>query len=263
MRIVIIEDQRELCNVLGKRITSLNESYKIIGKAFNGAEGLKLIQESWPDVAFIDIRMPVMNGLQMMEHLSKEEKQLTKCIVLSAYSDFPYTQQSIRSGAFDYLLKPISNQNLKKVLERVESDSVESQKNSDHETPLDQFADDQIRLMLLNKTITDELVLDVLWIIKTEYMKEITLKSLADRLHINESHLSRIFSQKVDVSLIQFINIFRINLAKTLIDHTELKIGDIAKLTGFGNNTYFGRLFRKHTSLSATEYKQKVKKELQ
>jgi two-component system response regulator YesN len=58
------------------------------------------------------------------------------------------------------------------------------------------------------------------------------------------------------MNLIEFLNGFRIQMAKALIDNTDLKIGDIAKMTGFGNVTYFGRLFRKHFRLSASEYKQ-------
>jgi two-component system response regulator YesN len=266
MRIVVVEDQHELCNVLAVRISKLHEDYTIVGKAYNGRDGLKIIQETWPDAAFIDIRMPYLDGLELMEQLSKEEKHHTKCIILSAYSDFPYTQRSIRSGAFDYLLKPISNHMLEEVLERAAAEMHgRLEKNAANVSavfempahPLPEFAEKQLNLMIHGKKITDDLVLKVLTIIETEYMYPITLKRLADRLHVNESHLCRVFSKKVGVNLIQFLNGFRIQLAKTLIDDTDLKIGDIAKMTGFENSTYFGRLFRKHMSLSASEYKQK------
>ncbi|MDQ0920209.1 response regulator [Paenibacillus sp. V4I5] len=265
MRIVVVEDQQELCNVLAKRISWLHDDYEIVGKAYNGLDGLKLIQVTRPDAAFIDIRMPFMDGLELLERLSKEEKQQTKCIILSAYSDFPYTQRSIRSGAFDYLLKPISNSILEEVLVRLADDidariglitASTSTVFGLPQYPLGAYAEKQLNLLIHEKKITDEVVLQVLRIISTEYMHAITLSSLAERLHVSESHLCRIFSRKVGMNLIQFLNSFRINLAKTLMDDTEMKIGDIAKMIGFGNITYFGRLFRKQTSLSASEYKQ-------
>jgi len=267
MRVVVVEDQHELCNVLAKRISKLNDDSVIVGKAYNGRDGLKIIRETLPDAAFIDIRMPYLDGLQLIEQLSKEEKLHTKCIILSAYSDFSYTQRSIRSGAFDYLLKPISNNMLEEVLERIAADMHESRGNNTPQGtavsempsfPLHQFAGKQLNLMILDKQITDELVINVLRIIETEYMHPISLRRLADRLHVSESHLCRVFSKKAGMNLILFLNSFRISLAQMLIDDTNLKIGDIAKMTGFGNSTYFARLFRKHMSLSASEYKQKA-----
>lgn len=265
MRIVVVEDQQELCNALAKRISRLHEDYEIVGKAYNGRDGLSLIQTTRPDAAFIDIRMPHLDGLQLMEQLSKEVKRHTKCIILTAYSDFPYTQRSIRGGAFDYLLKPISNSMLEEVMERVAADKhVPAELHAPYTVsvaappsyPLDNYAERHLNLTIREKQITDELVLQVLSIIGSEYRNPIALNSLADRLHVSVSHLCRLFAKKVGTNLIAYLNGFRIELAKTLMANTELRIGDIAKLTGFGNMTYFGRLFRKHTNLSPTEFKQ-------
>ena len=156
---------------------------------------------------------------------------------------------------------------LEEVLERIAADMHERRGNNTPQGtaesempsfPLHQFAGKQLNLMILDKQITDELVINVLRIIQTEYMHPITLRRLADRLHVSESHLCRVFSKKAGMNLILFLNSFRISLAQMLIDDTNLKIGDIAKMTGFGNSTYFARLFRKHMSLSASEYKQKA-----
>lgn len=271
VRIVVIDDQQELCNVLAKRISRLNGSFEIVGKAYNGRDGLELIRKTRPDTALIDIRMPFLDGMQLMELLSKEEKQRTKCIILTAYSDFQYTQRAIRNGAFDYLLKPLTNSTLEQVMERVvqEMQDRTSKANgigatdfsSATESPLfvlDHYAEKQLHALILDRHITDELVLSALKVIATEYMHSITLSSLAERMHVSESHLSRVFTKRVGMNFIQFLNTFRIELAKTLMDDTDLKIGSIAKMTGFYNNTYFGRLFRKHMNLSASEYKQKA-----
>ncbi len=258
MRVVVVEDQQELCNVLAKRISQLHDNYEIVGKAYNGLDGLKMIQATEPDAAFIDIRMPFMDGLQVMEQLNKDGNHRTKCIVLTAYSDFPYTQASIRSGAFDYLLKPVSTGMLEQVMDRVvrslEPRKVNNAGSIDY--ALDQHVSKHLNDWVQDKKIKDELVLKVIHIIQAEYMHPITLNNLAERLHVNESHLCRVFSKKAEMNLIQFLNTFRIELAKILMCYPELRIGDIAKMTGFYNINYFGRLFKKHTGLSASEYKQ-------
>ncbi|WP_127585117.1 response regulator transcription factor [Paenibacillus koleovorans] len=278
MRIVVVEDQQELCHVLAKRISRLQEDYEIAGKAFNGRDGLQLIRAARPDAAFIDIRMPGLDGLQLMEELAKEEKQRTRCIVLTAYADFPYTQRAIRSGAFDYLLKPVSTAMLEEVLERVAAELQPAARRAavapgeaapavpaaapahrPHDGfALDELAEQQLHQLIRERKITDELVLQVLHIIRTEYAYPITVKELAERLHVNVSHLCRVYSRKVGTNLIQSLNSFRLNLAVKLMEETDAKIGDIARRTGFGNLNYFGRMFRKHTGLSPSAFKQRL-----
>jgi two-component system response regulator YesN len=259
---VVVEDQPELCNALARRISTLQKEYQVVGRAFNGQDGLTMIRSVGPDAAFVDIHMPFLDGLELLGRLSKEEKRRTKCIMLTAYSDFPYTQSAIRNGAFDYLLKPVSNNMLEEVLERVAAELGDDSGKAAVDVPseedlplLREYAEQQIRRLIHEKSITDELVLQVLAIIETEFMHPITLKRLSDRLHVNESHLCRVFTNRVGMSLIRFLNGFRVHLAKSFMDETDLRIGDIARMVGFSNGTYFARVFRRKMNVTPSEYK--------
>jgi two-component system response regulator YesN len=79
----------------------------IAGTAMDGEEGLHLIRQVRPDIVLTDIRMPNMDGIEMMSVL-KQEGIATKVIFFSGYTDFAYAQQAVRLGAFDYLTKPHS-----------------------------------------------------------------------------------------------------------------------------------------------------------
>ena len=107
MRIVVVEDEIRIREGISRLLKKLNEEYEIVGAAENGQEGLALIRELKPDVVITDIRMPVMDGLEMLDRLHQENAG-TKAIVLSAYSEFEYARKAMQSGVTEYLLKPIS-----------------------------------------------------------------------------------------------------------------------------------------------------------
>ena len=79
---------------------------RIVGEAADGEEGLRLALREKPDLIVADIRMPYMNGLELMEKL-RENHIESVVIVLSGFSEFEYAQKAIENGAFAYLLKPI------------------------------------------------------------------------------------------------------------------------------------------------------------
>lgn len=84
---------------------------EIVGEAKNGQEGLELIGELRPDIALVDINMPVMNGIEVAKELYQKNVSC-KLIILTGYSDFQYAQKAIHLGVQDYLLKPVDRQQL-------------------------------------------------------------------------------------------------------------------------------------------------------
>ena len=130
MRIVVVEDETPIREGLSKILGKLSDSYELTGKAENGAKGLELVRNTRPDLVILDIRMPDMDGLTMLEHI-REEKINCKAIVLSAYSDFDYAKRAIELGIEYYLLKPIKIPELKRVLKETE-ESISKEQSKEH-----------------------------------------------------------------------------------------------------------------------------------
>ncbi|PNV59396.1 DNA-binding response regulator [Clostridium sp. chh4-2] len=119
MNIVVVEDAKPIREGLANILHRIDSTYQVAGKAADGVEGLKLIKEIKPDLVIMDIQMPDMDGLTMLEKV-REEKIDCKVIVLTAYSDFNYAKKAIELGIENYLLKPIKIAELKKALHQVE-----------------------------------------------------------------------------------------------------------------------------------------------
>ncbi len=162
MKIVIIEDEIRIREGIINLIKKINESYCVIGEAEDGAEGLQLIKQTNPDLIITDIRMPDMDGLEMLR-LLKEQKTNAKAIVLSAYSEFSYAQAAIKLGVSEYLVKPIAvgelTQSLKNIAIQLEQ---ERRQNGDHIKQLQEL-ENIFYSVLLGSTVVDIELQQYLW----------------------------------------------------------------------------------------------------
>ena len=92
--------------------------FEVIGTASNGAAALELMRQRPADLLMTDIRMPVMDGIELIRNV-REAAFRTEIIVLSGYGDFAYTQKAIEFGVFAYLLKPVKDDDLNQVMARL------------------------------------------------------------------------------------------------------------------------------------------------
>ena len=119
MKLLVVEDELYAREALVRQIQKYDAAHAFeILQAANGADGWEICQKSDPELVLTDIRMPKMDGLQLLEQIRKDGRK-TKVIILSAYSDFEYARSALANGAFDYLLKPIDDEMLAKCLDRL------------------------------------------------------------------------------------------------------------------------------------------------
>lgn len=120
MRIVVVEDETSIRNGLANMLPKINPGYEVVGMASGGEEGLEIVSRTRPDLIIMDIQMPGMDGLTMLEKL-REKKVQCKVLVLTAYSDFSYARRAIELNIENYLLKPIKIPELTKTLSSIEA----------------------------------------------------------------------------------------------------------------------------------------------
>jgi len=117
---IIIDDEQKGRLALREKLHGYCPEVRVLGEAADGAEGLKLIQEQKPEIVFLDIEMPRMNGFEMLHMLPQKDFHL---IFTTAYDQ--YAIKAIRYAAFDYLLKPVDIDELRSAIGRVREQSEE------------------------------------------------------------------------------------------------------------------------------------------
>jgi two-component system response regulator YesN len=139
-RVLLVDDEAPFSRALHKMIEQVDSQYSVVGVAFDGEQALELLPALLPDVLITDIRMPVMDGLQLIDAIKRRYPELVSVIV-SSYDDFNYTRKAIQLGADDYLLKPLTVPDLQELLVRVKCKVEEHARKREMNT-LRQLIDD-------------------------------------------------------------------------------------------------------------------------
>ena len=117
-KILLVDDEEEVRKSIIKKINWEEEGFLVVGDAENGVEALEKIENLNPDLVFTDIRMPYMDGLELINEINIRYP-LIKSIIFSGFDDFDYAKEAIKMGVIEYVLKPVSAIELTEILRKV------------------------------------------------------------------------------------------------------------------------------------------------
>lgn len=153
LKLFIVEDEPVALKFLESLVATLDLPVEIVGKARNGVEACKLIEETSIDVVLTDIKMPLMDGLELASYLHHRYPDIA-VIILSGFEEFSFARKALQFGVKDYLLKPIHQEKLTQILAKFQME-YESRAYVKFEEQLEQFivkAADPSELVQLDKS---------------------------------------------------------------------------------------------------------------
>lgn len=118
LRLLLVDDEKLILRGLEETYDWESMGYEVVGTALDGDIALEMLEDTMPDIIITDISMKRVNGLELMEETKRRNPNI-EFVVLSAYKDFEYAQEAIRNGALQYLIKPMPDQELSKVMDEV------------------------------------------------------------------------------------------------------------------------------------------------
>lgn len=262
IQILIVEDEEIILKGLEYTVDWLSMEANIIAVAQNGLVGLEKIRECHPDLVITDIKMPVMDGLTMIEKAYEEGLSFLP-VILTSYSDFSFAKESIRLQVFDYLLKPVNDAKLGDLVRRA-AVHIEKDRGRRMVSELSganavgfPFADSNFGdsgAILMNVSVTNPHVKCALEKIKEQYKEHLSIEAIAIELKISTSYLSRVFKQECGQTFLDFLNRYRILKAVDLLRLGEYRVYEVATLCGFSEYKRFYQTFRKYTDIAPTEF---------
>lgn len=134
-KLLIAEDETIIRKGLRNAVTWEDYSIDVIDEAEDGEVALEIAKKQKSDILFIDINMPFLNGLELIEQLSGNLPE-SIFIVITGYDEFGYAQQAIKMGAFDYLLKPVKKGELAKTIKNATQELEKNSRNKQRDLQL-------------------------------------------------------------------------------------------------------------------------------
>jgi two-component system response regulator YesN len=211
--------------------------------ASNGKQGLFAMRELHPDIVFVDMQMPIMNGIDFLKNIQTEFPQ-TKCIVISGYDDFSYAQNAIKYGAIDYILKPIVEEELNASIEK-----AILQINPTMSISADMIEESNIS--------PNEIVAIIKDFIDKNYSQNLKLSMFSDKYFFSKEYLSKIFKANYEIGIYEYILKVRMERAKELLSNETMKVQLISERLGYADSNYFSKAFRNYYGITPSQFRNK------
>lgn len=231
IRIFLADDEPKILRGLARQIESVGLDVQIVGTAQNGEIALVELKRLRPDLAFIDINMPKRNGLELIRDIRTLHLQ-TELVIISGYEEFEYAQQAMRLGVSDYLLKPVEEEELRRVILACREKCGEE------------------------KSLYSPFVARVMKYLETHYHEEdLDLSAMAAEFELSPNYLSNLLRKETGGGFVEVLNGIRIKHAKEMLRSSrELKIYEIAESCGYKSQHYFSRIFKRITGVSPKSF---------
>ena len=256
LKILIAEDEDIIRKGLVYTIDWLSMDCVVVAEAADGEEGLQKIIEFKPDVVITDIKMPKMDGIEMVRQALNIRK--FKTIILTSYAEFDYAKKAIELKAYEYLLKPIDED---KMIEVIQALHDQMDKNKEVEFVLENIKNPSMRIdfnhyMQMDNT-ENGYVAKAIKKIQESYMDKIGIETISDELGVSASYLSRKFKEVTNHSFLDLLNRYRVQQAIKLLNTGKYRVYEISDMTGFGDYKHFCTVFKRYTSMSPTVFVKK------
>lgn len=229
----IVDDEPWIAVDIMHSIDWAHFDFKFVKHYLSAAEALAEIPSMHYDLILVDIHMPVMNGLQLIQRL-KELGVQTQFAMLTGYSDFEYARTALRLGVQDYFVKPLQPEEIHSFLNKLSNHLHSTSGKDDAIDP--QFA-------------------EILAYINLHASEKIRLEDVAEQLGYSKNHICHLFQKNLSTTYVQYLTQRRVENACQLLRNTNLSLTQIAERCGFSDAAYFTKVFKRETNRTPADYR--------
>ena len=239
--LLLVDDEVMTIEILKKALDWEAFGFSQVFFAYNGERAREILTEHPVDIMICDIEMPKESGLDLIGWVQNLYPEII-CIILTAYPDFNYARSAISLGVYRFLLKPVAFDELEETIwaamEKSRQERLWVREVGNGET-----AGDSSMVRTVKKYLEDH------------YNEVITRKDIETLVHMNQDHVNREFKQAEGYTLMQYIQYYRMLMARKLLRETELTVAEVSMETGYDSPAYFSKVFKKWMNQTPVEYR--------
>ncbi len=236
LRVLLVDDEIMIREGFKRLFDWEAHDCEIVGEAADGMDALTKIDTLAPDIAIMDINIPIMNGLKVIQ-LARIKHPDTAFVIVSGYDDFSYCREALRLQITDYILKPVNYEEFGTCI-------------------------DNLKIALFQRSATGETakqdeptIHGLVRYLQEHLAEEISLSVLAEEFHLSAQYISQLFKSEIGVNFLAYLTNIRMEKAKKLLLTTALSIADISAQCGYGDYRVFTKVFKKSEGITPSQYR--------
>ena len=238
LRVILVDDEIMIREGFKRLFDWEAHDCEVVGEAADGMEALTQIDTLHPDIVIMDINIPIMNGLKVIQ-LSQIKHPDTAFVIVSGYDDFSYCREALRLQITDYILKPVNYEEFGTCIDNLKI-SLFEQRTSAAAEPEEQ---------------EERTIIGITRYLQEHLAEEISLTVLAEEFHLTPQYISLLFKNEIGVNFLSYLTSIRMEKAKKLLLSTSLSIADVADQSGYGDYRVFTKVFKKSEGITPSQYR--------
>lgn len=239
LKLVIVEDEEIIRRGLIETIDWQAMGAEVCGSAADGEEALAVISKVPPDVVLTDVRMPVMDGLELARRLQEIDASI-QVVFLTSHADFEYAREAMRLHVDDYLLKPVDEDELAAVMKRL------SEERGDSALPFE-------RELSAARDSRNPYVRTVVEVIEKSWQQRISLEPIAEKQQVSVSYLSRKLKEETENTFSSLLAKYRLQQSIVMLKEGTWRIYEVAEECGFSDYKNFCQVFKRYLGMAPSE----------
>lgn len=236
LRVLLVDDEIMIREGFKKLFDWEAHECVVVGEAADGMEAITKIDEEQPDIVIMDINIPIINGLKVIQ-LSRVKYPSVAFVIVSGYDDFSYCREALRLQITDYILNPVNYEEFGSCIDR-------------------------LKISLYNNEVKEKPVVKKERVITgiTKYMQEhlseeVSLHILSEEFHLNSQYISQLFKNEIGVNFLTYLTNIRMEHAKKLLLSSSLSIAEVSEQSGYGDYRVFTKVFKKSEGITPSQYR--------
>ncbi|MDD7651315.1 MAG: helix-turn-helix domain-containing protein [Candidatus Faecousia sp.] len=238
LRVLLVDDEIIIREGFKRLFDWEAHDCQVVGEAADGMEALARIDALHPDIVIMDINIPIMSGLKVIQ-LSRMKHPQIAYVIVSGYDDFSYCQQALRMQITDYILKPVNYEEFGTCIDNLKI-SLFERRIAATEAPGKQ---------------EERVITGITRYLQEHLSQEVSLSVLAERFHLNPQYISQLFKNEIGVGFLAYLTNIRMERAKHLLLSTSLSVAEVAEQSGYGDYRVFTKVFKKSEGITPSQYR--------
>lgn len=238
LRVLLVDDEIMIREGFKRLFDWDAHDCEVVGEAADGMEALAQIDNLHPNIVIMDINIPIINGLKVI-NLSRIKHPEIAFVIVSGYDDFSYCREALRLQITDYILKPVNYEEFGSCIDNLKISLFEQRVSDETES----------------ESREERTISGITRYLQEHLAEDLSLAVLSEEFHLNAQYISQLFKNEIGVNFLAYLTNIRMERAKKLLLTTSLSVAVVAEQSGYGDYRVFTKVFKKNEGETPSQYR--------